>query len=138
MRISAEKHLAEHLQLVFSLCGKVSSSRAAGYAGNGSCCRSPVPGRAPGQWRRSSDRPGRWVVRCVRGRLKCDPPSRRQAGRIPTTPRCRREWQGGDLLGPLDLLEPLDHLHDGDDGEGETAIRLAVSAGIATTVALTA
>ena len=26
MRISAEKHLAEHLQLVFSLCGKVSSS----------------------------------------------------------------------------------------------------------------
>ncbi|MGA8350274.1 MAG: hypothetical protein ACXWPK_11875 [Isosphaeraceae bacterium] len=38
--------------------------------------------------------------------------------------------QGGDLLGPLDLLEPLDHLHDGDDGEGETAIRLAVSAGI--------
>ncbi|MGA9922663.1 MAG: hypothetical protein WBQ29_04605 [Isosphaeraceae bacterium] len=38
--------------------------------------------------------------------------------------------QGGDLLGPLDLLEPLDNLHDGDDGEGETAIRLAVSAGI--------
>src|SRR5208337_2449143 len=26
MRISAEKHLAEHHQLVFSLCGKVSSS----------------------------------------------------------------------------------------------------------------
>ena len=46
--------------------------------------------------------------------------------------------QGGDLLGPLDLLEPLDNLHDGDDGEGETAIRLAVSAGLATTVVLTA
>ena len=38
--------------------------------------------------------------------------------------------QGDDLLGLLDLLEPLDHLHDGDDGEGETAIRLAVGAGI--------
>ena len=38
--------------------------------------------------------------------------------------------QGRNLLGSLDLLEALDHLHDGDDGEGEVAIRLVVAKGI--------
>ena len=38
--------------------------------------------------------------------------------------------QSGDLLGPLHLLKSLDHLHDGDDGKGEPAMRLAVRAGM--------
>ena len=35
------------------------------------------------------------------------------------------------FCGSLDLLEALDHLHDGDDGKSEAAMCLAVRAGIA-------
>ena len=38
--------------------------------------------------------------------------------------------KGGDFLRPLDLLEALDHLHDGDDGNSEAAMCLPVRAGI--------
>jgi len=38
--------------------------------------------------------------------------------------------QGDNLPGLLDLLQALDHLHDGDDRQGEAAICLAVDTGI--------
>ena len=39
--------------------------------------------------------------------------------------------QGENLLRTLDFLESLDHLHDSDDGEGESSMRLAVRLGMA-------
>jgi hypothetical protein len=38
--------------------------------------------------------------------------------------------QGGDFLGTLYLLEAFDHLHDGDDRSGQSAMHLAVGVGV--------